>query len=692
MLKRTLEISRTALGSSFVVLASSLTMGCGLEASDTSPGSDDALGSVSEALCTVTQLGGLVASASSVENASFPASAAVDGNAATRWSSAFADPQWLRVDLGQPRYVDNVVLSWEAASAADYVLQLSLDGATWTTVKTVTNAGAGSRTDSLTNLSAHQARYVRVSGTRRTTPYGYSLYELKVNGDQNANCATDTARSIGSNLEAESNDGGFGLQYEATTDAGGGQNAGWIDPGDYVEWKVSVPAAGSYALTTRSATVAPATAQVLVDGVSKGVINMTTTGGWQSWSSFASQAFDVTAGTHTLRVAFASASQNLNWVKLAPAARVQDEHEVGLWRLAAKSDLLTLTRDANGALAGAVYSGNEPQHVRLRYVATNQYEIAIESTKQCLLPSGSAVVLGACGNAGVAWTLDTLRARSEAQPALHRLRAANGTCLTPQGSAAPTLSTCSDASNWYVEPVGFDERVKAVEYELRALLIVKPTTASPSIQVNATIPADAVAAVQAAFKGDVANWFRRITDGRIRWTAESVVSPDAMTTFYLEGGNYLPIPENMQPDIARYVPRGKYDIVSVVYTTGQQPGGWGWGPGVNPMASYASWVSVNGTNPTAAEWSNGQPEPAQVFVHEPMHGLDGYFAGKGGVPLPDGWLHGAELNQYTNGQYGWLHWYRDYLLGTVIATDDTYRGYGPRAFRLPTIRQDALTH
>ncbi|HZR54663.1 MAG TPA: discoidin domain-containing protein, partial [Streptosporangiaceae bacterium] len=40
------------------------------------------------------------ATASSLENASFPASAAVDGNTGTRWSSAFSDPQWLEVDLG----------------------------------------------------------------------------------------------------------------------------------------------------------------------------------------------------------------------------------------------------------------------------------------------------------------------------------------------------------------------------------------------------------------------------------------------------------------------------------------------------------------------------------------------------------------------------------------------------------------
>ena len=47
---------------------------------------------------------GQPATASSVENASFPASAAVDGNTGTRWSSAFSDPQWLEVDLGSDRH------------------------------------------------------------------------------------------------------------------------------------------------------------------------------------------------------------------------------------------------------------------------------------------------------------------------------------------------------------------------------------------------------------------------------------------------------------------------------------------------------------------------------------------------------------------------------------------------------------
>ena len=41
---------------------------------------------------------------SSLENSTFPAANATDGNTGTRWSSAFSDPQWLEVDLGSTQF------------------------------------------------------------------------------------------------------------------------------------------------------------------------------------------------------------------------------------------------------------------------------------------------------------------------------------------------------------------------------------------------------------------------------------------------------------------------------------------------------------------------------------------------------------------------------------------------------------
>ena len=119
---------------------------------------------------------GRLATASSTENVGTPAGAAVDGNAGTRWSSAFADPQWLQVDLGSPMQVCQVGLQWENAYATAFQIQLSTDGTTWTSVYSTTTGTGGTQTLTVNGTG----RFVRMNGTARATPYGYSLWELTV--------------------------------------------------------------------------------------------------------------------------------------------------------------------------------------------------------------------------------------------------------------------------------------------------------------------------------------------------------------------------------------------------------------------------------------------------------------------------------------------------------------------------------
>lgn len=103
------------------------------------------------------------ATALSAESDAFPASAAVDGSATTRWSSAFADPQWIQVDLGQSYALDRVRLVWEAAYGSAYQIQTSANGSTWTTVRLVTAGNGGE--DDHTALGA-TGRYVHRQGYR----------------------------------------------------------------------------------------------------------------------------------------------------------------------------------------------------------------------------------------------------------------------------------------------------------------------------------------------------------------------------------------------------------------------------------------------------------------------------------------------------------------------------------------------
>ncbi|MDH2425291.1 carbohydrate-binding protein [Sphaerisporangium sp. TRM90804] len=119
------------------------------------------------------------ATASSVESAAFPASAAVDSSATTRWASAFTDPQWIQVDLGATYTINRVRLVWEAAYGSAYQIQTSPNGSTWTTARSVTGGNGGE--DDNTGLNA-STRYVRIYGTTRATAWGYSLFTFEVYG------------------------------------------------------------------------------------------------------------------------------------------------------------------------------------------------------------------------------------------------------------------------------------------------------------------------------------------------------------------------------------------------------------------------------------------------------------------------------------------------------------------------------
>ena len=134
---------------------------------------------------------GQPATASSTENAAFPASDAVDGNTGTRWSSAFSDPQWLQVDLGATASITQVVLQWEAAYATAFQIQTSPDGTNWTTIYSTTTGTGGTQTLNVTGTG----RYVRMYGTARATQYGYSLWEFQVFGSLSGGgtCGTTNA-------------------------------------------------------------------------------------------------------------------------------------------------------------------------------------------------------------------------------------------------------------------------------------------------------------------------------------------------------------------------------------------------------------------------------------------------------------------------------------------------------------------
>lgn len=117
-------------------------------------------------------------SATSVQGPSTPATAVNDGSLTTRWSSAYTDVEWIRIDLQAVYDLTGARIFWEAAAAKNFKIQVSTDDAVWTTVYTTVNGDGG--TDGFTFAST--ARYIRMYAGDRLTDYGYSIYEFEVFG------------------------------------------------------------------------------------------------------------------------------------------------------------------------------------------------------------------------------------------------------------------------------------------------------------------------------------------------------------------------------------------------------------------------------------------------------------------------------------------------------------------------------
>jgi beta-glucosidase-like glycosyl hydrolase len=176
---------------------------------------------------------GRTVTASSTENAGTPASAAVDGDAGTRWSSAAADPQWLQVDLGASSTVSSVTLNWEAAYGKAFKIQVSDNATAWTDVYSTTTGTGGKQTLAVNG----SGRYVRMYGTARGTQYGYSLWEFQVYGSTGSNsgpgtCGTTNA-AVGKTATASSTENA-GTPASAAVDGNAGTR--WSSAATDPQW------------------------------------------------------------------------------------------------------------------------------------------------------------------------------------------------------------------------------------------------------------------------------------------------------------------------------------------------------------------------------------------------------------------------------------------------------------------------
>ncbi|EFM10096.1 Glucan endo-1,6-beta-glucosidase [Paenibacillus curdlanolyticus YK9] len=195
-----------------------------------------------------------------------------------------------------------------------------------------------------------------------------------------------TTKNAYSQLEAENYDGQTGVQLEATTDAGGGQNVGWIDNGDYIYFNQVDFGSGAASLQARVASAASGgSIEVRLGsptGTLVGTCTAAATGGWQTWTTVTCPISGA-SGIQNVYLKF-SGGINLNWIKFSqsptqpPATTVIESGTI--YTIVSKSSGKALDIKDGSTADGGVFqqwapSGGTNQQFRVEDVGGGYYKL-----------------------------------------------------------------------------------------------------------------------------------------------------------------------------------------------------------------------------------------------------------------------------------------------------------------------------
>lgn len=148
------------------------------------------------ALCQ--QSWGMQATASSGQGGALGAEKAIDGNPATRWSSAFNDDEWWQVEFARPIELSGLRILWETAFAENYQIEVSDNGESWRTLYRVKEGDGG---PDFVFFTPVETRFLRIHCTQRGTGWGNSIWDVRFFTGTERLLAAATSSEAGSTPE-----------------------------------------------------------------------------------------------------------------------------------------------------------------------------------------------------------------------------------------------------------------------------------------------------------------------------------------------------------------------------------------------------------------------------------------------------------------------------------------------------------
>ena len=122
-------------------------------------------------------------------------------------------------------------------------------------------------------------------------------------------------------IEAENYINMSNVAAEPCSDVGGGQNIGYIDTGDWMDYTLTIATAGNYTVDYRvNGWNAGAQIQLMKDS---NVLATTGTNTGNVWATVTSDAFYLAVGTYTIRVNVSGGGFNFNWMEFKTSVPIE---------------------------------------------------------------------------------------------------------------------------------------------------------------------------------------------------------------------------------------------------------------------------------------------------------------------------------------------------------------------------------
>jgi hypothetical protein len=235
---------------------------------------------------------------------------------------------------------------------------------------------------------------------------------------------------------------------ETASDTGGGYSVGWIAAGDWLEYTMKIPAAGTYDLRLRVAGMGDGRVQVLAGGVDlTGEWTLPNTGGWQTWTT-ATKNVLLAPGRQKLRINVLAAGFNLSWIELSPT--VSGPIADGIYTFRNADNGLLLSVNANNT----VITGSSSEEWNMEHIGGGQYKVSLaENGSAWDTWAGPLHLTGWWGAGGDRSFIILPTGGSN----YRIVPAGSGLCLQPSSDNPPTLEqeicSGSNAQQWAIQRV-----------------------------------------------------------------------------------------------------------------------------------------------------------------------------------------------------------------------------------------------